>query len=74
MQNNLALSGICQYHRDTLPPQAILSALQTHKGIRVNETLMRLNPHYQRSFLIDDQGAHGLGALQLDVMLDPLSD
>jgi hypothetical protein len=45
MQENPALSGICQYHRDTLSPYAM--ALDTHKTVYVNQTLSRLNPHYQ---------------------------
>jgi hypothetical protein len=41
-----ALSGICQYHRDTLPAHAIQDALYTHRAVYVNETLTRLNPYY----------------------------
>jgi MEDS: MEthanogen/methylotroph, DcmR Sensory domain len=41
-----ALSGICQYHRDTLPLPAIQDALYTHRAVYVSETLTRLNPYY----------------------------
>jgi len=41
-----ALCGICQYHSDTLPPQAMADALQVHQAIFINETLSRLNPRY----------------------------
>jgi len=41
-----ALSGICQYHRDTLPVGALQNALYTHQGIYINETLSRANPYY----------------------------
>jgi hypothetical protein len=41
-----ALSGICQYHRDTLPEDALQVALSKHRGIYLNETLSRINPFY----------------------------
>ena len=41
-----ALSGICQYHRDTLPIDAVQNALYTHQGVYVNEALSRANPYY----------------------------
>lgn len=44
MQNNVSLSGICQYHRDTLPSHAIETGLQTHKALYINHTLTRINP------------------------------
>ena len=40
------LSGVCQYHLDTLPANAVLPALRTHRGSYVNEMLSRLNPFY----------------------------
>jgi len=46
MQKNLSLCGICQYHRDTLPPPAIEVGLHTHKAMYINDTLSRLNPDY----------------------------
>jgi hypothetical protein len=47
-----ALSGICQYHRDTLPREAVRQGLLTHPSLFINETLSRLNPLYleRRSF------------------------
>jgi hypothetical protein len=44
-----APSGICQYHRDTLPAAAMRHGLAMHPSIFVNETLSRLNPDYMRS-------------------------
>src|SRR5580698_5645455 len=41
-----ALSGICQYHRDTLPDQALHVALSKHRAVYLNETLSRVNPFY----------------------------
>ena len=46
MQKTPALSGICQYHRDTLPPYAIETATQTHRTLYLNSSLSRLNPDY----------------------------
>lgn len=45
-QKRKELSGICQYHQDTLPKEVILQGVQTHPGIVINETLTRINPHY----------------------------
>ena len=40
------LSGICQYHAETLPPEAVGQGLLTHPSLFINETLSRVNPHY----------------------------
>jgi hypothetical protein len=44
-----ALSGICQYHRDTLPVEALRVALSKHRELYVNHTLTRINPFYSSS-------------------------
>jgi hypothetical protein len=41
-----ALNGICQYHQDTLPDDAIHAALSKHGSVYINETLSRANPFY----------------------------
>jgi hypothetical protein len=41
-----ALSGVCQYHADTLPHDALRQGLASHPAFFVNETLARINPHY----------------------------
>jgi MEDS: MEthanogen/methylotroph, DcmR Sensory domain len=46
LQRHPALSGICQYHADRLPPEALRQGLLTHPSIFINETLSRINPHY----------------------------
>jgi hypothetical protein len=48
------LSGICQYHRDTLPETAMRQGLQMHPSIFVNATLSRINPNYMRSDSFSD--------------------
>jgi hypothetical protein len=40
------LSGICQYHSDTLPREALHFGLESHGALFVNATLARINPHY----------------------------
>jgi MEDS: MEthanogen/methylotroph, DcmR Sensory domain len=74
MQTNLSLSGICQYHRDTLPPAAILVALRTHKDVRVNETLMRFNPHYQPPHTVQHRWQDDLAAEGINSMLSQLTE
>jgi hypothetical protein len=41
-----ALSGICQYHQDTLPDDTLHIALSRHPAVYINETLSRVNPFY----------------------------
>jgi hypothetical protein len=41
-----ALSGICQYHQDTLPDHVLRAALSRHRALYINETLSRINPFY----------------------------
>lgn len=40
------LSGVCQYHADLLPRDAMRNGLLTHPSLFVNETLTLINPHY----------------------------
>jgi hypothetical protein len=49
MQIQPALSGVCQYHRDTLPDQALHIAVEGHKALYLNSMLSRLNPEYKYS-------------------------
>lgn len=46
MQENPALSGICLYHRGTLPSHAIETALLTHPSLYVSASLSQLNSRY----------------------------
>lgn len=40
------LRGICQYHRDILPPQSLRDALLTHRSVYVGDALNRDNLFY----------------------------
>ena len=51
------LCGICQYHRDMLPSEAMREGLLTHPIIFINETLSRINPHYAHSGLSAERRA-----------------
>lgn len=42
------LCGICQYHRDVLPTEAIQVGLFTHRAVYLNQTLCRWNTSYQQ--------------------------
>lgn len=46
IQDNEAMSGICLYHRDTLPAHAIETALITHPSLYLSASLSQLNPRY----------------------------
>jgi hypothetical protein len=41
-----ALCGVCQYHSDTLPPEAVSHGLVLHRRPFVNEILSRINRDY----------------------------
>ncbi len=41
------LSGICQYHVNSLPPDVIRHGVLTHPGVFVNETLSLINPRFR---------------------------
>lgn len=41
-----ALSGICQYHCDLLPKEAVRDGLVSHERLFISDTVTRLNPHY----------------------------
>jgi len=40
------IGGICQYHAETLPREALHKGLLTHRGLFISETLSMINPHY----------------------------
>ena len=48
-QRRKELVGVCQYHQDTLPAEAMREGLLMHRGILINETISRLNPYYINS-------------------------
>lgn len=51
LERNPTLSGVCLYHRDTLPADAIEAAQATHPAFYVGENLWEWNTRYQRTAL-----------------------
>jgi hypothetical protein len=49
MHTHPELSGICQYHIDSLPAASVRGGLSAHSEVFVNETLSLINPHYMSS-------------------------
>jgi hypothetical protein len=45
-QKHSTLSGICQYHADTLSREIVCNGLLHHPALFINDTLARINPHY----------------------------
>jgi len=62
------LFGICQYHRDTLPLEAIRQGLLTPRTLFINETRTRVNPHDAPPGLSNDW----MGNPELDEMITAL--
>ena len=44
MRDHPQISGICQYHAESLPREALHKGLRTHRHLFVNETLTIVNP------------------------------
>ena len=40
------MSGVCQYHKDTLPNRALWQGLRSHRMTFINETISIVNPYY----------------------------
>lgn len=45
------LSGICQYHADTLPSDVVCHSILVHPALFINDTLAHINPSYILSAL-----------------------
>lgn len=41
-----ALCGVCQYHRDLLPREAVRDGVVSHESLFISDTITRINPHY----------------------------
>jgi signal transduction histidine kinase len=44
--DELPLSGVCQYHRHTVPPDALRAAFQAHRSVYLGQTLHADNFYY----------------------------
>jgi hypothetical protein len=45
-QKHPTISGICQYHKDTMSREAACNSLLVHPMLFINQTLTRVNPHF----------------------------
>lgn len=56
--DDLPLSGVCQYHRHTVPPDALRAAFLAHRSVYVGQTLHADNFYYlPPDLLLDGQDA-----------------
>ena len=70
MREHPELCGICQYHADTLPREALKSGALSHQSFFINETLSQINPAYARPDAVTGASAANP---QLDALIDQLS-
>jgi hypothetical protein len=63
-QEQPCLSGVCQYHVDTLPVGVVQQGLHTHQGVYVNEVLSRINPYYLAHESLASRPKASLGRLK----------
>lgn len=68
----VALSGICQYHRDLLPREAVREGLVSHASLFINDTISRMNPHYVLARSLDERKA-GVGPRLDDALTELLA-
>ena len=73
LRTHPALSGICQYHADTLPSEALQHGLLAHSSLYINQTLSRLNPHYlkRESYAAEPMDATALDKAVRDLCMVP---
>jgi hypothetical protein len=63
------MSGICQYHAETLPREVLRHGLVAHRSLFVNETLSLVNPQYLREDAYSEAAAR---SADVDRALDAL--
>ena len=61
------MSGICQYHADTLPREILHKGVRAHSHLFVNETLTIINPHYIDRKSLSQPATNGL--IELDCFI-----
>jgi hypothetical protein len=53
------MSGICQYHAETLPREVLRHGLLAHRSLFMNETLSLVNPQYLRPEAFSEEATRG---------------
>lgn len=71
MRQHPEMSGICQYHAETLPREMLRHGLLAHRSIFVNETLSLVNPQYLRQESYTDTRAN---TVEIDAALNQLCE
>jgi hypothetical protein len=61
------MGGICQYHTDTLPREAVRGGVTSHEQLFISETLSMLNPQFLRRHAFDHVVSAGT---ELDMFID----
>lgn len=69
IRGNPSLSGICLYHADTLPREAVRQGFSTHQSHFVNETLSKINPRYSQKGVVSGEFSK---SAELDSAIDDL--
>ena len=69
LRTHAQIGGICQYHTDTLPREAMQNGLRVHRGLFISETLSMINPHYLPAESFPPEPA---GEPELDIFLNQL--
>lgn len=57
MREHREISGICQYHADTLPRELMHQGLLVHPSVYVNETLSLINPDFLEPEMLPEAAA-----------------
>ena len=65
------LCGICMYHRDTLPDDAMAAGLRAHQSVFINQTLSRVNPHFLQAGSL--AATRRIDRAELDAMITNLT-
>ncbi|WP_109488253.1 MEDS domain-containing protein [Occallatibacter savannae] len=68
MRRHPEMSGICQYHADTLPRDILHKGLRSHRHLFISETLTILNPHYSERSSPAHGAAHELDGFLTSVL------
>ena len=68
-QRREEFSGICQYHKDTLTPEACRQGVLGHQSFFISETVSRFNPHFIPSGWVTNQT---MPDTQIDELIDEL--
>ncbi len=70
IEDEPAFRAVCQYHRDSLPANAVRVALYTHPSLQLTDQLRSSNPQYRRLTALRSESKNA--AAHVDEMLHAL--